>query len=157
MRYVFLFLVLLQALSAGPARAQDVEFLPPHRAAEPLGTPIALLTPSPLEHAEGLAPYQVDAAPRDRRRGALWGLAAGALAGGAGFAAVTWVANRGEAGEDYWPLALVVGSAVGGAVGLVTGALIGAPERQSEASVRTSLLVLPGAGRTTQVGVSVAF
>jgi hypothetical protein len=157
MRYFLLILVLLHTLSAGPARAQDVESLPPRRAAAPLAAPIALLTPSPLEHAQGLAPHQVDAAPRDRRRGALWGLAAGALAGGAGFAAVTWAANRGEAGEDYWPLALVVGSAAGGAVGLVTGALIGAPERRSEASVRTSLLVLPGADRTTQVGVSVAF
>ncbi|HEY7767251.1 hypothetical protein [Longimicrobium sp.] len=155
MRYVFLFLVLLQTLSAGPARAQDIESLPRHRVAAPLGAYRALL--APLEHAEGFAPYQGDAAPRDRKRGALWGLAAGALAGGGGFAAVTWVANRGEAGEDYWPLALVVGSAAGGAVGLVTGALIGAPERQSEASVRTSLLVLPGADRTTQVGVSVAF
>jgi hypothetical protein len=40
---------------------------------------------------------------------------------------------------------------------LVTGALIGAPERQREDSVRTNLLVLPGADRTTQVGVSIAF
>jgi hypothetical protein len=157
MRYFFLVLVLLQTLSAGPARAQDVESLPRHRAAAPRAVPSVLPRSSPLEHAQGCAPYRMDAEPRDRRRGALWGLAAGALAGGAGFAAVTWVGNRGEAGEDYWPLALVVGSAAGGAVGLVTGALIGAPERQSEASVRTSLLVLPGADRTTQVGVSVAF
>ncbi|HEX8319935.1 hypothetical protein [Longimicrobium sp.] len=157
MRYVFLFLVLLQTLSAGPARAQDVESLPRGRAAARLAAPSALPRSSPLEHAQGFAPYRIAAEPRDRSRGALWGLAAGALAGGAGFAAVTWAANRGEAGEDYWPLALVVGSAVGGAVGLVAGALIGAPERQSESSVRTSLLVLPTADRTTQVGVSVAF
>lgn len=157
MRNVLWILVLLQTLSAGPAPAQDVESLPSHRAAAPLAAPIPLLTPSPLEHARGLARYQVDAAPRDRRRGALWGLAAGALAGGTGFAAVTWVANRGDAGEDYWPLALAVGSVVGGAVGLVTGALIGAPERQREAPLRTNLLVLPGADHATQVGVSIAF
>lgn len=150
MRYAFV-IVVLQALAAGPARAQEVESLPP----DPVAARIALPAPNPPAHTQRLA--TVDAAARDRRRGALWGLAAGALAGGAGFATVTWVANRGEAGEDYWRLALVVGSAVGGAASFVAGALIGAPERQSEASVRPSLLVLPGADRTTQVGVSLAF
>lgn len=67
-------------------------------------------------------------AERDRWRGALYGSAIGAVVGGVGFAAVTFIANQGGEGEDYWPLALLVGSVPGGAVGLVAGAIIGAPE-----------------------------
>lgn len=98
-------------------------------------------------------------AARDRGRGALWGLAAGAVIGGVGFATVTWVANRGTGtgGEHHWPLALMVDSAAGGALGLVAGAIIGAPERQDGIAARTTLLVLPEADDATRLGISVAF
>lgn len=95
-------------------------------------------------------------AGRDRGRGALYGSAIGAVVGGVGFAAVTFIANRGGEGEGYWPLALLVGSVAGGAVGLVGGAIIGVPERDETRPRQARLHLIPdlSGGGTLSVSVS---
>ena len=105
------------------------------------------------------APAERSAAPsaalrRDHLAGALRGAALGAVVGGLGFAAVTYLGNRGDSeGEGYALLALPVGGVVGGAVGLVAGAIVGAPEREEDRGAQ--LRVSPGAARGVTATVSV--
>ncbi|HEX6371260.1 MAG TPA: hypothetical protein VF006_20245 [Longimicrobium sp.] len=90
---------------------------------------------------------------RDHLAGAVQGAALGAVVGGLGFAAVTYLGNAGDTG--YAVLALMVGGVAGGAVGLVAGAIIGAPDRDEEP--RAQVLVSPGAARGVTAAVSLPF
>ena len=110
------------------------------------------LAPAPMDSRLIPSAVERSAAPsvalrRDHVAGALRGAALGAVVGGLGFAALTYLGN-GSAG-GYVVLALPVGAVVGGAVGLVAGAIVGAPDRDEDpyAQVRVS----PGAAR----GVSI--
>ena len=97
---------------------------------QPLSTAcLAVLRPMPIRFGEP-APVllsaigQQELARKHRVQGAVVGASLGALIGGFGFAAVTYLAND-RPGKDYWPLGLVVGAVGGAAVGGVLGAIVG--------------------------------
>lgn len=94
---------------------------------------------------------------RDHLAGAVQGAALGAVVGGLGFAAVTYLGNAANdtGGEGYAVLALPVGAVVGGAVGLVAGAIIGAPDRDRDEEPQAQVLLSPGAARGIAAAVSV--
>jgi hypothetical protein len=138
MRTAFLLLTLL--LSGAPAVAAQTSF-----AAVPMDS---RLIPAPAAAAAPSAALR-----RDHLAGAVQGAALGAVVGGLGFAAVTYLGNEGDAG--YAVLALPVGAVVGGAVGLVAGAIIGAPDRQRDEEPQAQLLVSRGAARGITAAVSV--
>ena len=80
--------------------------------------------------------------------------ALGAVVGGLGFAAATYLGNESNSeGRGYTLLAIPVGAVVGGAVGFVGGLIVGAPDRDEggRAPVRGS----PGADRGVTAAVSV--
>jgi hypothetical protein len=140
MRTALLLLALL--LCRAPVLAAQTSL-----AAAPMD-PRLIPTPASLADAPSAAPR------RDRVVGAVQGAALGALVGGLGFAAVTYVGNGFDHdAEGYAVLALPVGGVVGGALGLVAGAIIGAPERDEEP--RAQVLVSPGAARGLTAAVSV--
>lgn len=116
-----------------------------------LATPMdPRLVVAPAEQmAEPAAAY----ARRDHVAGAMKGLVVGAVVGGLGFAAVTYLGNSGNSeGQGYAVLAIPVGAVVGGAVGFVAGAIIGLPERDRR---RAQVVVMPDAARGLTAAVSV--
>ena len=134
LRIVLLWLSLL--LVGQPLTAQEpstsrtgisAHELPHDQPLSPAG--LAGLRPMPIRFGEP-APVllsaigQQELGRKDRLQGAVVGASLGALVGGVGFAAVTYLAND-RPGKDYWPLGLVVGAIGGGAVGGVLGAIIG--------------------------------
>jgi peptidoglycan/LPS O-acetylase OafA/YrhL len=137
MRAAFLLLALLLCRASAAAAQTSL-------AAAPMDP---RLTPARVENAVASAA----ALRRDHLAGALQGAALGAVVGGLGFAALTYLGNRGDAeGEGYALLAIPVGAVVGGAVGLVAGAIVGAPERDEG---RRAQVLVP---RDTARGVTAA-
>lgn len=120
------------------------------------------LAATPMDPRLIPAPAEPSAAPsaalrRDHLVGAVQGFALGAVVGGLGFAAVTYLGNASNntGGEGYAVLALPVGAVVGGAVGLVAGAIIGAPDRDRDEEPHAQVLVSPAPARSVTAAVSV--
>ncbi len=85
------------------------------------------LSAAPAPSLPHLEPHL--AMPRDRGRGAAYGLLIGAGIGAVGFSAATYLGNRGQPeGNGYVILALPVGAVVGGAIGGVLGVIVGWPK-----------------------------
>lgn len=142
MREVALLLVLLLLKPFETARAQDFNILPATVSSVPVpSTPgmvaasTKALDPLVLAHsAEG---------GRDREKGALYGLAIGALVGGVGFAAVNHAFTQSSPRDEYTLLSFLLGGAVGGAVGAAVGAIIGVPEWNTIKAQQPALRLIP--------------
>lgn len=100
----------LMLLPLHPVCAQDL----------PTSAGSASLTPADV--LEQPAPVFPSAAGRDRGRGALYGLAIGAVARGVGFAAMNYAFTESIPRDEFTVVPFGVGAAAGGAAGAVLGA-----------------------------------
>lgn len=154
MRAVVLLLVLLPLLPLHTVRAQDLSTPPALPSLVTVPPASSAATPSAFDPSVRPRPAEGE---RDRGRGALYGLAIGALVGGVGFAATNYVFTESTPRNEYTPLSFVLGAAVGGAAGAIVGAIIGAPKQDNAPAQRAQLLFTPDLRGGGAVAVSVSF
>lgn len=156
MRAVLLLLTFLVLRSVQTAEAQDLS-------PSPITPPLAALATAPntdivSANASALfAPANPAEDGRDRGRGALKGLAVGALVGGVGFAAVNYAFSESAVRTEYTLLSFLLGAAGGGAAGAVVGAIVGAPEREETRRQQVRLHLSPDLSAGGMAAVSVSF
>lgn len=130
MRAAILFVAFLLWPPLQMARAQDHTF-----SFEPPPTVTALPGPSAVATFINAADLfnlpEVASVRRDRGRGALYGLAIGALVGGAGAATASYVLTTSTPRDAAVRIMFAAGAVVGGAVGAAAGAIIGVPRPES--------------------------
>lgn len=141
MRVVLLLLMCLLLPSVQTAKAQDI-------GPSPITPPLPALATVPgtaIVSANASAPFAA-ASPaergRDHGKGALIGLAAGALVGGVGFAGMNYAFTTSGPRDEYTVLSLFLGGAVGGVAGAIVGGIIGMPEREEPGESRSGFTLL---------------
>lgn len=129
MRAVLSLLTFLLLPSVQTAKAQDLSTSP----VTPSLAALATVPGAAIVSANASVPF-APATPaevrRDHGKGALIGLAAGALVGGVGFATMNYAFTTSGPRTEFTVLSLLLGGAVGGVAGAVVGGIIGWPERE---------------------------
>ncbi len=153
MRAAILFVAFLPWPPLQMARAQDHTFSfepPPTVTALPGPNAVAtFINAADLFNLPEVASVnlpEVASVRRDRGRGALYGLAIGALAGGAGAATASYVLTTSTPRDAAVRIMFAAGAVVGGAAGAAAGAIIGAPRPESSAVPQDLVLAAEAAG-----------